>query len=60
MSQNKIQTNIQDLTNILGRDKIANEIKEILENFDENCKNISFKKGIYICGHTGCGKTELS
>lgn len=59
MSQNKIQTNIQDLTNILGRDKIANEIKEILENFDENCKNISFKKGIYIYGHTGCGKTEF-
>lgn len=49
----------QDFTSILGRDQIAEEIRGFLENFDENCKNIQFKKGIYIYGQTGCGKTEF-
>jgi hypothetical protein len=44
---------------ILGREKIKEEIKHILLNFKENCKNIHFKKGIYIYGATGCGKTEF-
>ena len=50
---------LQDFTSILGRDQIAEEIRGFLENFDENCKNIQFKKGIYIYGQTGCGKTEF-
>ena len=44
---------------ILGREHIVQEIQQILENFDENCKNINFKRGIYIYGATGCGKTEF-
>jgi predicted ATPase len=35
------------------------KIKTILQGFDKNCKNINFKKGIYIYGATGCGKTEF-
>lgn len=33
------------------------DIKKILTNYEENCKNINFKKGIYIYGSPGCGKT---
>lgn len=44
---------------ILEREHIAEKIKDILNNFEENCKNINFKKGIYIYGSTGCGKTQF-
>jgi DNA polymerase III delta prime subunit len=44
---------------IFEREKIANEIKNILLTFDENCKNIKYKKGIYIYGSPGCGKTQF-
>jgi len=47
------------ISSVLHREKLTNEIKEILMNFDANCKNINFKKGIYIYGATGCGKTEF-
>ena len=46
--------NINDL---LNRKEIEKQIKDILNNFQENCKNINFKKGIYIYGAPGCGKT---
>ena len=64
--QNRMITKIQTkkdfstlIANVLNREKLMNEIKEILINFDENCKNINFKKGIYIYGATGCGKTDF-
>lgn len=41
------------------RDNIANEIKQILLSFDSQCKNINYKKGIYIYGSPGCGKTKF-
>jgi SpoVK/Ycf46/Vps4 family AAA+-type ATPase len=47
------------LNAIFEREKIADEIKSILKSFDRNCKNINFKKGIYIYGSPGCGKTEF-
>ena len=49
----------EDMNVLLGREKITEEIQQILQNFDENCKNIHFKKGIYIYGSTGCGKSEF-
>jgi hypothetical protein len=50
--------NYSEISNkILDRENIANEIKKILLSFDENSKNITFKKGIYIYGSPGCGKT---
>lgn len=45
------------MNELLNRNIIAQEIKKILENFDDNCSSISFKKGIYIYGSPGCGKT---
>jgi hypothetical protein len=44
---------------LLQRDLIANEITEILLAFDEKCRNLTFKKGIYIYGSPGCGKTQF-
>ena len=49
----------EKINKILGRETIKEEIKIILQNFEKNCKNINFKKGIYIYGATGCGKTEF-
>ena len=48
-----------DLNTILERNHISNEIKEILNSFETNCKSINFKKGIYIYGSPGCGKTRF-
>ena len=47
------------MNDILNRKQISKEIKQILSNFQENCKNINFKKGIYIYGSPGCGKTRF-
>ena len=44
---------------ILQRESIAKEITDILQSFDEKCRNITFKKGIYIYGSPGCGKTQF-
>ena len=48
-----------NINSIFEREKIANEIKNILLSFDENCKNIKYKKGIYIYGSPGSGKTQF-
>jgi len=48
-----------NINSIFERETIANEIKQILLSFDENYKNINFKKGIYIYGSPGCGKTQF-
>jgi len=48
-----------NINTIFEREKISNEIKNILLSFDSNCKDISFKKGIYIYGSPGCGKTQF-
>jgi len=43
----------------LDRVQVANEIKNILNSFESNCRCINFKKGIYIYGSPGCGKTRF-
>jgi DNA polymerase III delta prime subunit len=48
-----------NINEILNREKIAKEIKQTLQSFDEQCNNVLFKKGIYIYGSPGCGKTEF-
>jgi DNA polymerase III delta prime subunit len=50
---------MQNINSIFEREKISNEIKNILLSFDANCKNVAFKKGIYIYGSPGCGKTKF-
>jgi len=42
---------------ILNREHIENEIISILKDFKINKKNITIKRGIYIYGPPGCGKT---
>ena len=47
------------MNEILQREHIVQEITQLLKNYEENCKNIQFKKGIYIYGSPGCGKTRF-
>ena len=49
-----IDTNV-----IFNRQDISHEIREHLIHFDDRIKNINYKKGIYIYGTPGCGKTEF-
>ena len=46
-----------DYSDILNRTQIANEITNMLQSFDQKCKDVQFKKGIYIYGSPGCGKS---
>ncbi len=39
------------------RQKIEDEIINLLQNFEEKCNDINYKKGIYLFGSPGCGKT---
>ena len=45
------------MNHILQRESIVQELTQILTNYESNCQNIQFKKGIYIYGSPGCGKT---
>jgi len=47
------------MNKLLERETISLEIKKILTDYPENCKNINFKKGIYIYGSPGCGKSQF-
>ena len=44
---------------ILDRTKIQREIKTILSQFDDHCQSTTVKKGIYIYGYPGTGKTTF-
>lgn len=48
-----------DFNTILNRNEIKNEIKNILNNFEKKKKDLSHKRGIYIYGLPGSGKTEF-
>ncbi len=50
---------MKNVNEILNRIEIEKQIKHILTNFDNLCKDIKFKKGIYIYGAPGCGKTQF-
>lgn len=41
------------------RQRISDEISHILKTFDQQQQNLSFKKGIYIYGSSGTGKTHF-
>uniref|UniRef100_A0A6C0EDK5 AAA+ ATPase domain-containing protein n=1 Tax=viral metagenome TaxID=1070528 RepID=A0A6C0EDK5_9ZZZZ len=61
LQTNRLQNNnyIDNINNILLRTNIACEIKEILNNFEKNKSDLLFKKGIYVYGHPGIGKTQF-
>ena len=50
---------ILNINFILKREIIYNEIKKILSNFEKNKFDLTLKRGIYIYGAPGSGKTEF-
>ena len=44
---------------LLHRESVASSIKNILSHFEQNKHNFSLKRGIYIYGAPGSGKTEF-
>ena len=59
MSELNQTSDEHSLNVILNREEIVKEITDILVSFDEKCRNVTFKKGIYIYGSPGCGKTQF-
>ena len=45
---------------LLNRESVASSIKHILTHFEQNKHNFSLKRGIYIYGAPGSGKTEFA
>jgi hypothetical protein len=50
---------MENITQILEREDTERNIKKILNDFDANCKNVNYNKGIYIYGAPGTGKTQF-
>ena len=48
-----------NLNKILGREKLVDHVKQFLINFEKNKYNLQIKRGIYIYGAPGCGKTQF-
>ena len=48
-----------NINKLLNRDEEANKIKEILKDFEQNKHNLATKKGLYIYGDPGSGKTTF-
>ena len=48
-----------NINSILGREQAYKKIKVILDGFQENKTDITLKRGIYIYGFPGSGKTEF-
>ena len=48
-----------NINNLLNRDEEANKIKTILKDFEQNKHNFITKKGLYIYGNPGSGKTTF-
>lgn len=57
LSVEKKQEEIVNYSNILSRNHIIDEITNILNNFEKKCFDVHYKKGIYIYGSPGSGKT---
>ena len=54
-----MNTATANFNKILGRETIYNHIKHFLQAFQQNKKDLTFKRGIYIYGAPGTGKTEF-
>jgi SpoVK/Ycf46/Vps4 family AAA+-type ATPase len=48
-----------DINKLLNREEEVLKIKEILTNFELNKNDLSIKKGIYLYGESGVGKTRF-
>ena len=50
---------LDNVNKILHRDEISENIKHFLTEFEENKKVLTYKRGIYIYGNPGTGKTTF-
>jgi len=59
--EKKLETNnfIENINTILSRTQTVCKIKEILTNFENNKSDLLCKKGIYVYGNPGIGKTKF-
>ena len=48
-----------NLNTLLDRDDITKNITNILDNFEKNRSNLLIKRGIYLYGNPGIGKTTF-
>lgn len=48
-----------NINEILNREEIVKNIKTVLTDYTEKCKDINYKKGIFISGSPGSGKTHF-
>ena len=48
-----------DLNSVLNRMEIKNKIAAILNTFDKNRNDLLIKRGIYLYGNPGIGKTTF-
>ena len=48
-----------NINHILDRENQSNTIKDVLRSFEQNKNNMLFKKGIYVYGEPGTGKTTF-
>jgi DNA polymerase III delta prime subunit len=48
-----------NLNDLLDRNEIYNKIQTFLKYFEDNKRDLSTKRGIYIYGNPGCGKTSF-
>ncbi len=55
----KRTSTMNDVNVHLERTHIANELKSLLLNFDNSMNDVSFKRGFYIYGSPGSGKTKF-
>ena len=46
-----------DINALFHRNEIVNNIKTVLKEFDTRCNELTYKKGIYLYGSPGSGKT---
>ena len=54
-----IHPSTMNYTQFLGRESIYNNIRDFLASFQKNKSDLTFKRGIYIYGAPGSGKTEF-
>jgi len=50
---------MENYTAFLGRETIYNNIRDFLASFQQNKTDLTFKRGIYMYGAPGSGKTEF-
>lgn len=48
-----------NISNILNRDEQAERMRMLLEEFNKNKNNLNIKRGIYVFGKPGTGKTRF-